>query len=716
MPRVPTVNGQSVQSKAAPTVYQQANAPAAAFGAAQAQAMQQAGDSLERTGNILFKRANEMQEQEDASTTMNAYSKASREMNALFLDPEKGVYATRGSAAFAAPDQAEAIFKTKYEEATAGLTSDRQRTAFDKLWNQRYEAEMKSVKTHVLTQREKYDSDSSAALVQTAYDDAVSNRTNPDVVANAMGVTRVAILADARSKGQSPDVVSLRLKSAESNMHKGIISALVDEDPIKAKAYYDRAKGSIRAEDQDGIEHLLKPAVTKRTAQGIAADIVKSGTEIGPDGDALWTAQTMQESGGKQFAKDGTPLTSSAGAVGVAQVMPATAKETAEKHGISWDENKYKTDKAYNESLGKAYMADQMKEFGGNRVLALAAYNAGPGNVQKWIKEFGDPRTGAISSAEWAEKIPFEETRGYVANITAAADRLAGKAPGGQQDEDAAYSTWLAKAEDIKDPDLKAEVQRNLAAERSRRSMARSGDERAAKNEAYDLVNQGKDIPAALANRMEPSALNALNSHLDRVRNGQKTKTDPAVMYEISRQAIEDPETFARRDLLADRAKLDDGDWNTALALQRSVLTKDAKSDQSLAGQRTRNMIVDDTVKSLGLHPGKKTEDATKVGALEKRLDEEVAQFTRDNKKAPNSLEIQKMVDGLIIKTPLGSGWFGTNVGRTEKFGFEMTVADIPKADLEEFRSGYEKHLGKKPSDAEVVTAYNKWVQSNNIR
>lgn len=731
MPRVQTITGQTVQQKAAPTVYQQANAPAAAFGAAQAQALQQAGDAMDRTGNLLFKRGLEMKEEEDAATTMNAYSRASEAMRSKLYDPEKGLYSKRGAASFNAIDEAQGAFKSTYEETVATLENPAQRTAFDKLWTRRRDSEMESVSRHVLGERQKYIDESSGALVNTAVNDAVSNRNNPQAVANSIGIARTAILANA--KGQSPDVIELKLKAAESSVHKGIISALVDEDPIKAEAYYKANKGSILAEDQDAAERILKPAVLKRTAQGEAAKIISSGADIGPNGDALWTAVISQESGGKQLDKDGKPLTSSAGAIGVAQVMPATAKETADKHGIPWDENKYKTDKNYNESLGKAYMADQMKEFGGNQVLALAAYNAGPGQVKQWIKEFGDPRTGAISSAEWAAKIPFPETAEYVSNITTRAAKLSGQAPGGKQDEDSAYSAWLAKADGITDPDLKAEVQRNLSAEYSRRQRARMGDERAAKEEAYGYVQSGKEIPPALAAKLEPTALASLQAYQDRVRRGQQPKTDPAVMYQISRQAVEDPEAFAARDLLADRNNLDDGDWNTALALQRSVLTAGNKGEDKLAGQRTRNMIVDDTVKTLGLHPTKKPEDAAKVGMLEKRLDAEVAEFTKTNKKPPNSLEIQKMVDGLIIKGNVaGTGWnipgIGQDVGRKGAFAFEMSAADrekfvvadapkdIPEADRADFITGLTQHLGRKPSDAEVVTFYNRMVQSNSIR
>lgn len=129
----------------------------------------------------------------------------------------------------------------------------------------------------------------------------------------------------------------------------------------------------------------------------------------------------QQESGGNQTDDQGNPLTSSAGAIGIAQVMPATGPEAAKLAGLPWDEQRYKTDKAYNKALGKAYFAQQVKTFDGNVTLGLMAYNAGPGAVRKYLKEIGDPTKGEISTEQFVQQFPFKETRDYVNKI---GDRL----------------------------------------------------------------------------------------------------------------------------------------------------------------------------------------------------------------------------------------------------------------------------------------------------
>lgn len=147
------------------------------------------------------------------------------------------------------------------------------------------------------------------------------------------------------------------------------------------------------------------------------------------DADQLMTAVVGQESGGRQFGADGLSLKSKKGAIGVAQIMPGTAPEAAKLAGLPWDEGRYHNDPQYNLELGKAYLKKQLSDFGGNQVLALAAYNAGPGIVSDWINgtnktgknksliKTGDPRTGAITNDDFVRSIPYAETQNYVTNI-----------------------------------------------------------------------------------------------------------------------------------------------------------------------------------------------------------------------------------------------------------------------------------------------------------
>jgi soluble lytic murein transglycosylase len=117
-------------------------------------------------------------------------------------------------------------------------------------------------------------------------------------------------------------------------------------------------------------------------------------------------AITRQESAFMDDARSGV------GAMGLMQLMPATAKETARKFSIPLASPQQVLDPDKNIQLGAAYLSQVQSQFNGNRVLASAAYNAGPGRVRQWLR-------GAdhLSFDVWVESIPFDETRQYVQNV-----------------------------------------------------------------------------------------------------------------------------------------------------------------------------------------------------------------------------------------------------------------------------------------------------------
>ncbi len=108
---------------------------------------------------------------------------------------------------------------------------------------------------------------------------------------------------------------------------------------------------------------------------------------------------------------------SGAGARGLMQLMPATAKHMADDAGITFSPVRLITDPRYNARLGTNYLARMLDRYRDAYVLATAAYNAGPGRVDQWLKENGDPRTGTVDGVVWIESIPFSETRNYVMRV-----------------------------------------------------------------------------------------------------------------------------------------------------------------------------------------------------------------------------------------------------------------------------------------------------------
>lgn len=119
----------------------------------------------------------------------------------------------------------------------------------------------------------------------------------------------------------------------------------------------------------------------------------------------------------RQESAFGVDAISSAGAKGLMQIMPSTARGVAREIKLPYSTRRLNRDARYNLTLGSVYMRDLLDDFDGSYVMALAAYNAGPTRVRKWQREFGDPRSGAADPIDWVESIPLDETRDYVQRV-----------------------------------------------------------------------------------------------------------------------------------------------------------------------------------------------------------------------------------------------------------------------------------------------------------
>ena len=167
--------------------------------------------------------------------------------------------------------------------------------------------------------------------------------------------------------------------------------------------------------DPRGMLHLGKAALARGLPvehQAFPTVGLPSYSPIGPRIDnALLFAIIRQES---MFNPADL---SAAQAMGLMQVTPAAGRDTCKRFGCKYDVKRLKNDSPYNLQVGAAELGGVLEEYGGNHILAFAAYNAGRGRVQEWIKTFGDPRDPKVDPVDWVERIPIMETRNYVQRV-----------------------------------------------------------------------------------------------------------------------------------------------------------------------------------------------------------------------------------------------------------------------------------------------------------
>ncbi|HBC7364269.1 TPA: transglycosylase SLT domain-containing protein [Klebsiella oxytoca] len=377
MPTVPTVQGRQVESRGVQT------------GGFQAVAQPNISDALVNVGSQALDVFGQAKQQADLALTQDATQRLYTVGSGLMDDPKEGLMTLQGKNAIGqAPGY---IQKFDNEMQTiAGTLPESTRNVFLKHAQQQRMQFATQAERHELGQRRQYESGQQDGYLSLQAQQAISN---PQLFNQSALNARASIMVYGQAHGQSPEEI-------ESNWVQW------------------REQAANRASESwytPMYQQLLGPN----------GRIEVSDT---PSESQLFSAMIWQESGGNQYGKDGSPLVSPKGAVGVAQIMEDTGPEAARLAGVEWDRDKWLNDPRYNAKLGQAYFGAQMKKYDNNPVLAVAAYNAGPGAVDGWLKQFGDPRTGAVSNEQFAAAIPYDETRNYVAKVTGGALAIPGPA------------------------------------------------------------------------------------------------------------------------------------------------------------------------------------------------------------------------------------------------------------------------------------------------
>ncbi len=195
-----------------------------------------------------------------------------------------------------------------------------------------------------------------------------------------------------------------------------------------------------RSTEQALFVKALAESLNNDTDRNLAVDF---GQQIGRDDLAVWTSRMARVKGSAFYVRQAYPqlrtsvsgelwslahgisrqessfdpyAVSHAGARGLMQLMVGTARDQAGKLGVGFDSYKLISDPAYNVMIGSAYFRHMLDIWGGNVPLAVASYNAGSGNVGKWVRQNGDPR-GQVDVLKWIEAIPYAETRAYVQRV-----------------------------------------------------------------------------------------------------------------------------------------------------------------------------------------------------------------------------------------------------------------------------------------------------------
>lgn len=292
----------------------------------------------------------------------------------------------------------------------------------------------KRLVSHEFAQGQVADQQMTEAALNQYTNEALSNADDPQMVKASLARGMGVIEANGRRMGQAPAYTAGKALEYQSSVMKDVVMSQVTRNPVQAIETYKDNAGAFVGDDRLKVESALQPYILDVQSRSLGDSIWSGGApSVATGSAAVYNAIAQVESGGRHYDDAGRvilgPQTSQGRAVGQFQIMPATGPEAAKLAGLKWDPNAFKNDPDYNAALGRAYIDQQVKRFGGDMSLVAAAYNMGPEAAEKWAK--GQPYTTA-SGKVWTPSAPRDpaempkETRDYIQKVNG---RLGGDAP-----------------------------------------------------------------------------------------------------------------------------------------------------------------------------------------------------------------------------------------------------------------------------------------------
>jgi soluble lytic murein transglycosylase len=230
----------------------------------------------------------------------------------------------------------------------------------------------------------------------------------------ALPIRAIANEAKGEEREDSLKVIELLFAAGEKDLAAPLVfeaaRRLADESQVAALA-------SLVARQRDA--HLSLNAGKIVSQRGMPIDSLAFPDYGVPPYEPLQNsaAPSVVYSVARQESAFDSTAVSSAGAKGLMQMVLSTAKRTAQRAGVAFDQKRLLTDAAFNAQLAARHLGELLAEQKGSYILTFAAYNAGGKHVKEWLDAYGDPRKPGVDPVDWVERIPFTETRNYVQRV-----------------------------------------------------------------------------------------------------------------------------------------------------------------------------------------------------------------------------------------------------------------------------------------------------------
>lgn len=412
-------------------------------------------------------------------------------------------------------------------------------------------------------------------------------------------------------------------------------------------------------------------------------------------------AKSRMTQGKSVWADTPEPLTSSKGAVGIAQVMPSTGPEAAKLAGLPWDENRFKYDANYNKALGLAYFQKQLQVNGGDLAKAYAAYNAGPGALQDATKK--SEREGG----NWLDYLP-KETQAYVTGNMKAYAAGEGKPPRATFED---LDAQLRNDPRIANSPERYKIARDYAKvlyEEQTQAIKQRDDESVAKAMQAVMQNGGRysDLPSDVRAAIPAKEVDNVMAFAQKIAKGDDTSS----MWLYSKLA-----TDPMKDPLTGQPMSDDAFFK----YRRELSEADYKHFSDERAKRAGNQPgsngpgelnteaikqnLDSNLWLLKIDPTPKSEEAnSRVGAIRKFVNDYFVSAQREAGKKFTDAEVAQHMNMLFAKNETFRGFWSDAKNPMLK----MTLGDIPSIAKSSIKSAFKRQGVDDPTDAQILNAY----------
>lgn len=687
-----------------------------AAGAAIGRGLQQAGQAVGQVADAVAK-IQAFDDENAAKDADNAFANWSRER----MYGEGGFLTLEGRNAVEGRAQFEKDAEAKRKEFSATLKPSAARL-YDRASQARLQAMGQQAIVHQANERKEWFRETSNARTTAFANDAIANYQNPARAQRSINAGLEELDGRGQLEGWSAEELARQKAIYSSGVQAGVVTRIGDDDPIAADKYLSDNKDAFLPADamklRNMLEAPLRGARTDRWLQeainGLPTSTDFAAPQTGATVAAMVPITINTESGNNPNA------VSPKGARGRMQVMPGTGRDPG--YGIRpWDG----TD-ADNVRFGTEYLGKMMELYNNDPAKAWAAYNAGPGALDKSIKANG---------ANWLAGMP-KETRDYVRkNVTALGGD--GKSPM-PTDTSAGLSSLYRQADKIRDPEDRDAAyaaidrwynrqQRTLNA--SKQQVMDDLEKRMIADPSFDP----KSLPLSTQQVIGMSGMSSLQNWRDAKIADGRVKTDPITLDGLLQEQAFDPEGFAKKDLIQYRSKLSDEDWLSLRSKQRGAVADLQGEIRSGAVYREAFTIGKEFYGAAGIRDGDSkaaiSEDNQKKKAqFNAALRSEVDEFIQANKRKPTYDEMRAMGSALTLNV-IGSQtrsawspgrlfdddqddvWTGKAFQRSDMpAGTNRRVAptftDVPAEWVNPIRQSLQRRGVSAPTNAEIATEW----------